>query len=501
MRQPPAVATRLEPASHPGRVRNRLPLGSPRFGAGLNPSEKASRLTDRPTSSPSTAPDRRPGAVAGDWNRRVLRIAGPIILSNLSVPLLGAVDTAVMGHQPEAAYLGGVAIGALFFSFIYWGFGFLRMGTTGFAAQAHGAGEEKELGATLLRPLLLGAGLGGLIVVLQAPLAGLALHLLDPGAEVARLARSYIDIRIWGAPATLMLYAILGWQLGIQRAASVLLLQLVLNGTNMALTLLLVVGLDWRIEGAATGTLVAEYLALGLGLWLVRRSLAALAAPIDWPRVRDRARLLALVRVNADIFIRTACLQLVFGLFARSGAQFGDATLAGNAVLLQFQAFLAYGLDGFAHAVEVLAGSAVGAKSRKAFRSAVIVCSVWALVLAALFTLVYALAGPWLIALFTDISEVRAVAEAMLPWILASPLISVWSYQLDGIFIGATRTAAMRNAMIVSLLFFIVAERLLTPAYGNDGLWAALLIFMAMRAVTLGAYYPGLERSLTGRKA
>ena len=457
-------------------------------------------MTDRSTPSSSTAPDRRPGTLEGDWNRRVLRIAGPIILSNLSVPLLGAVDTAVMGHQPDAAYLGAVAIGALFFNFIYWGFGFLRMGTTGFSAQAHGAGEREELSATLLRPLLIGAGLGGLIVVFQAPLARLALHLLDPGAEVARLAGSYIDIRIWGAPATLMLYAILGWQLGIQRAAAVLLLQVVLNGTNIALTLLLVVGLDWRIEGAATGTLVAEYLALGLGLWLVRRSLRKMAAPVDWSRVRDRARLLALVRVNADIFVRTACLQLVFALFARSGAQFGEATLAGNAVLLQFQAFLSYGLDGFAHAVEVLAGSAVGAKSRKAFRSAVIVSGIWALVLAVLFTLVYALAGSWLIALFTNIADVRAVAEAMLPWMVASPLISIWSYQLDGIFIGATRTAAMRNAMIVSLLFFIAAERLLTPAFGNDGLWAALLIFMGMRAVTLGAYYPGLERSLKGEE-
>ncbi len=426
----------------------------------------------------------------------MLRLAGPIIVSNLSVPLLGAVDTAVMGHLPDAAYLGAVAIGALIFNFIYWGFGFLRMGTTGFAAQAYGAGDAAELGATLLRPLLLGAGLGLLIVVFQAPITRIALVLLDPGAEVARLARSYIDIRIWGAPATLMLYALLGWQLGIQRAGAVLLLQLVLNGGNIALTLLLVVGLGWRIEGAATGTLVAEIVALAVGLWLARRALRQLAARLDAARLRDRARLLALFRVNADIFVRTACLQIAFGLFARTGAQFGEATLAGNAVLLQFQTFMAYGLDGFAHAAEVLAGGAVGARNRRAFRSAVLVSGLWALVLAAAFALAYWAFGPALIALFTDLPEVRAAAAAVLPWMIASPLISIWSFQLDGIFIGATRTAAMRNAMILSLLAFVLCERLLVPLYGNHGLWAALMIFMGMRAVTLGAFYPALERSV-----
>ncbi|WP_235830254.1 MATE family efflux transporter [Algihabitans albus] len=450
--------------------------------------------------SEAVPPTPLPGAPDRGWNRRVLRIAGPIILSNLSVPLLGAVDTAAMGHQPDAAYLGGVAIGALFFSFIYWGFGFLRMGTTGFAAQVHGASDGDELAATLLRPLAIGAGLGALIVILQAPLARLALELMDPGTQVAQLARDYIDIRIWGAPATLMLYAILGWQLGVQRPAAVLLLQLLLNGSNIAITLLLVVGLGWRIEGAATGTLIAEYMALAFGLWLARRALKDLAARVDWSRLGDRVRLVALLRVNTDIFIRTACLQVVFALFARSGAQFGEATLAGNAVLLQFQSFLAFGLDGFAHAVEVLAGSAVGARSRRAFRSAVTVSSIWALAFAGLFTLIYALGGPMLIALFTDLPEVRAVAGAMLPWIIASPLISVWSYQLDGIFIGATRTAAMRNAMILSLIGFLVAERLLTPSFGNNGLWAALLIFMGLRGLTLGAYYPGLERSLEKKR-
>ncbi len=449
-------------------------------------------MPDRPAGEPA----RLPGAPEGGWNRRVLKLAGPIILSNLSVPLLSAVDTAVMGHLPDAAYLGAVAIGALIFNFFYWGFGFLRMGTTGFAAQAYGAGHAEELSATLLRPLLLGAGLGLAIVALQTPLATLALHLLDPGAQVAELARLYIDIRIWGAPATLMTYALLGWLLGIQRAGAVLLLQLVLNGGNIALTLFLVLGLGWRIEGAAVGTLVAEYAALAVGLWMARNAFRRLSAQVDWGRIRDRARLAALFRVNADIFVRTACLQIAFGLFARTGAQFGETTLAANAILLQFQAFLAYGLDGFAHAVEVLAGGAVGARSRRAFRSAVLASTFWAAACAGAATLVFLLAGPQLVALFTDLPEVRAAALAVLPWVVASPLVSIWSYQLDGIFIGATRTGAMRNAMILSLIGFVIAERLLVPLYGNDGLWAAFLVFMAMRALTLGAFYPALERSV-----
>lgn len=450
----------------------------------------------RPEAGPEGDPAPLPGAPLGGWNRRVLKLAGPIILSNLSVPLLSAVDTAVMGHLPDAAYLGGVAIGALIFNFLYWGFGFLRMGTTGFAAQAYGAGQAEDLSAALLRPLFLGAGLGVLIVVLQTPLTALGLHLLDPGTQVAEFAHLYIDIRIWGAPATLMTYALLGWLLGIQRAVAVLALQLVLNIGNIALTLFLVLGLGWGIEGAATGTLVAEYTALAVGLWMARRAFRQLAARVDWAHVRDRTALVALFRVNADIYVRTLCLQLVFGLFARSGAQFGETTLAANAVLLQFQSFLAHGLDGFAHAVEVLAGGAVGARSRRAFRSAVAISSLWALGCAGAVTLVFLLAGPTLIALFTDLPEVRSAAEAVLPWMVASPLVSIWSYQLDGVFIGATRTAQMRNAMVLSLLSYLLARHLLVPAYGNDGLWAAFLVFMGMRAVTLGAFYPALERSL-----
>jgi MATE family multidrug resistance protein len=456
-----------------------------------------------PAEAPRAAPS-LPGAPEGGWNARVLKLAGPIVLSNLSVPLLSAVDTAVMGHLPDAAYLGGVAIGALIFNFLYWGFGFLRMGTTGFAAQAYGAGQPEELSAALLRPLLLGLGLGLAILVFQAPLTAAALALLDPGRQVAELARVYIDIRIWGAPATLMTYALLGWLLGVQRAAAVLALQLVLNGLNVAITLTLVVGLDWRIEGAATGTLIAEYVALAVGLWIARRAFRQLAARIDWRRVRDRARLLRLFQVNADIFVRTACLQIVFALFARSGAQFGETTLAANAVLLQFQSFLAYGLDAFAHAVEVLAGGAVGARSRRAFRSAVAVSGAWAAATAVGAALVFWLAGPQIVGLFTDIEAVRAAAIAVLPWMIASPLVSIWSYQLDGVFIGATRTGAMRNAMILSLLCFVAAERILAPLYGNDGLWTAFLIFMAARGLTLAAFYPALERSVEatgGRRA
>ena len=438
-------------------------------------------------------------AVAARPHRRVWRLAGPIILSNLSVPLLGAVDTAVMGHQPDAAFVGAVAVGALIFSIVYWGFGFLRMGTTGFTAQADGAGDDAELRAALARPILLASAIAAAILLLQWPIAELAFALIGPSEAVESLGRIYFDIRIWGAPATLMTYALLGWLLGVSRARDVLLLTVALNGVNIALTLFLVLELDWGIAGAAWGTVIAEYLALVLGFGLVRSELTRRGGSWDRDRILDRPRLAALFRVNFDIFVRTLCLEAAFAVFLSISAKFGDTRLAGNAILQQLQTFLAFGLDGFAHAAEVLAGSAFGARNRSVFRKMVEVSTLWAVALSVVVTGVYFLFGETIISLFTDLPEVRAAALTYLPWLAISPLVSVWSYQLDGIFIGATRTGAMRNAMIASLLAFLAAAALLVPLLENHGLWLAFLIFMAARAVTLGAYYPRLEREVETR--
>ena len=441
-------------------------------------------------------PSARPGAGEGRWNARVWRLAGPIMVSNISTPLLGAVDTAVMGHLPDPAYIGAVALGAIIFNFLFWGFGFLRMGTTGFTSQAHGAGDRAELRAALVRPLILAVALGAALIALQVPIGALAIQLLDASATVEGLTHDYYAIRIWSAPFALANYVLLGWLLGTQRAFTVLLLQVVLNGINIVLDLVFVIGLGWGIEGVAFASLLAEMAATFLGLALVAKPLFRDKAPLEWAHVAARERLLALFRVNADILVRTLCLISAFAYFAAQGAQMGDLVLAANAVLMQFLSVTAYGLDGFAHAAEVLAGSALGAGSRRAFRQVVKVSTLWALGMALLAGLVFLTAGRPLIGLLSNIPEVRATAAAYLPWMIVSPVISVWSFLLDGIFIGTTRTGEMRNAMIASLAVYLVACWLLVPALGNHGLWLAMMIFMAARAISLGAYYPRIERGI-----
>ncbi len=436
-----------------------------------------------------------PGAPAGGWHRRVWALAGPIMLANLSTPLLGAVDTAVVGQLPDAAYIGGVAIGALVFSFLFWGFGFLRMGTTGFTAQAHGAGDRDELRATLLRPLILALGLGVLLIALRAPIGMLAFDLLEASPEVETQAASYYEIRIWSAPAALVNYTVLGWLLGIQRTRSALVLQVVLNGVNIVLDLVFVIDLGWGIEGVALASLIAETGAAALGIAVVSRAVAQGGGRWDWSRLRRRDRVVALFRVNLDIFLRTLALIFAFSYFTAQGAKMGDITLAANAILMHLLTMMAYGLDGFSHAAEILAGSALGARSRAAFLGAVRSATIWGFGCAVVVALAYAALGPQIIGLFTVLPEVRATAEAFLPWIVLSPLVSVWSFLLDGIFIGTTRTAAMRNAMAVSLLAYLSACWLLVPALGNHGLWLAFTLFMAARAVTLGVAFPRLLRA------
>ena len=435
-------------------------------------------------------------AVTPPGHRDIWHLAGPIILSNLSTPLLGAVDTAVMGHLPDAAYLGAVAVGSVIFSFLYWGFGFLRMGTTGFTAQAHGAGDADELRACLGRPLLLAVGLGGTLIVLQWPIGWAAFRLMEASTQVESLARSYFAIRIWSAPFALVNYAVLGWLLGTQRARHALVLQVVLNGVNIALDLLFVLGLGYTIAGVAAASLLAEMIAAGLGLGLCAYLLRREGGRWSRAKLLARERLLRLFQVNRDIFLRTLSLIFAFAYFTAKGAELGETTLAANAILMQLQNVLSFGLDGFAHAAEILVGRAVGAKDRRAFAGAVRTSTIWALILAILFAGVLALAGPAIVALFSDIEAVREKALVFLPWMIASPLISVWAFQLDGIFIGATRTAAMRNAMLVSVASYVAAVWLLVPWQGNHGLWLALMLFLGARGVTLAAAFPALARTL-----
>lgn len=431
-----------------------------------------------------------------DNSARVWALAWPIILTNLSSPLLGAVDTAVMGHLPDAAYIGGVAVGAIIFSFLFWGFGFLRMGTTGFTAQAFGADDPVELRAALVRPLVLGAALGVLLILLQGLIAALVFPLIDASENVTAFAIAYYEIRIWSAPATLIQYGVIGWLLGLQRPWAAMATQIAVNSLNILLDLYFVLELGWGVEGVAAATLIAEIVGTLIGLAIVVRTLHSIGGGWVWPAILRRDRLIALFRVNRDIFIRTLCLILATSSFTAQGAAMSDVVLAANAILINLQHFLAHGLDGFAHAAEILGGGAVGARDRTAFRRIVLAATRLTLISTLAIAAAYALFGAGIIGLFTDIDAVVEAALVYLPWMILSPVLSAPGYLLDGLFIGATRTVAMRNAMIVSLLVFLAACYLLVPTWENHGLWLAFMIFMVARAATLAVAYPALERSI-----
>lgn len=432
---------------------------------------------------------------------RVWHLAWPVILSNVTTPLLGLVDTAVVGRLPGPEYIGAVAIGAAAFTGIFWMFGFLRMGTTGFIAQAMGADDFTEVRAILGRAVLIAILFGAMLVALQQPLWAGAVHLLDPSATVQALAEQYFTIRVWTGPATLVNYALLGFFIGLQRPRLALAIQIWLNGVNILLDLLFVIGLDMGVPGVAWATLIGEYSAAILGLVVALRVLRPHGGRFSWPAILDPMQCRRLLSANFDIFVRTACLIIAFSWATRVGARLGDLALAANAILMQMVHLLAYGLDGFAFAAEALVGGALGARSLNALRQAVVASTIWALVVSAGVALTYLVAGPLLIAVMTDQPEIQSAAETYLVWIVIYPLLAIWCYQLDGIFIGATQTAEMRNAMILSLGVFVVAILTLPDLFGNHGLWASLSILNIARTVTLGAYYRRIEARVVGTAA
>ena len=428
---------------------------------------------------------------------RLLKIAAPIVLSNATVPLLGAVDTGVVGQMGQAAPIGAVGVGAVVLVTLYWIFGFLRMGTSGLAAQAHGAGDLPERGAILLRALLIGVVAGAAFILLQYWLFRAAFLIAPASPEVETLARQYLAIRIWGAPATIAAYAVTGWLIAVERTRGVLVLQLWINGVNIALDLWFVLGLGWGVPGVALATLIAEWTGLALGLWLCRDGVlpvwrAALA------RLSDAAALRVMLVVNRDIMLRSVLLQASFTTFVFLGARQGDVTLAANQVLLQFLSITAYALDGFAFAAETLVGQAVGARARDAVRQAARMAMQWGLAGALLLGAAFGLAGPWIIDLMTTSPEVRATARDYLPWLVAAPVIGVFSWIYDGIFIGATLTAEMRRSMTAAVLCYGVALLLLPPAFGNHGLWAALMVLNAARGLFMARLAGRAEAKAAG---
>lgn len=426
-------------------------------------------------------------------DRRILKIAIPIVLANLSVPILGAVDTGVVGQMGEAAPIGAVGLGAIILASIYWIFGFLRMGTTGLVAQATGAGDLAESGAILTRGIMIGLAAGLIMVVGQAGITWAAFRIAPASPEVEALARDYLAIRIWGAPATIALYAVNGWLIATERTRGVLVLQLWMNGLNIALDLWFVLGLGWGVQGVAVATLIAEVSALGLGLYLCRAAFSG-AQWRDWARVFDRMRLKRMWVVNSDIMMRTIALQGAMTGFLFVSAGFGDVELAANQVLWQFLMITAYALDGFAFAAEALVGQAVGARSVGLMRRASLRASVWALGVALAMALGFWIAGPWVIDLMAVDTGVRATARAYLPFVVVLSVLGLACYMLDGIFIGATGTREMRNTVILAVAIYALAIWVFVPIYGNVALWGALILLNVLRGLFLGVLYPRLER-------
>lgn len=443
---------------------------------------------------PMREPSVGKGATVFPCHRSVLRIALPVMLSNVSTPLIGVVDTAIVGRIPDPVYIGAVALGALVFTFVFWAFGFLRMGTTGLTAQALGAGDGEELAAGLGRALLIAAVVGGVLIALQWPIREMAFGLIEGSERVEALARRYFDIRIWAAPATLANYALLGWFIGLGRTDIGLVLQLVLNIANIALDAWFVLGLGLDVRGVAMGTLFAEYFAALVGLAMAIRHFRLHGVQMRLARLLLADRLRRTLAVNRDIMIRSLALIVVFVWFMAEGARRGDVTLAANAVLMQFVSMSAYFLDGLAFAAEAMVGRALGARDRAALTASARLTTIWAAAVACLVSATYFVLGPWIIDLLTADPATREAARAYLPWAALAPLAGVWAFQLDGIFIGATRSVEMRKAMLVSLLVFIVAWWLLRP-WGNHGLWAALYVNYLARTLALGRYYPALVRS------
>jgi len=426
-------------------------------------------------------------------HKRVLTIAVPIVLSNATVPILGAVDTGVVGQLGLAAPIGAVGIGAVILASVYWLFGFLRMGTTGLVAQARGAGDLGEVSALLTRVMMIAVVAGVALIALQVPILWAAFKLAPASAEVETLARSYMGIRIWSAPFAIAGFGLTGWLIAGERTRAVLVLQLWMNGLNILLDLWFVLGLGWGIEGVAIATVIAEVTGAGLSLFLCR---SALTHPAwrAWPKVFDPARLLNMARVNTDIMIRSILLLAIMVSFAFFGASFGDLTLAANHILMQFVEITAYALDGFAFTAEVLVGRALGARSALALRRGALMASFWGLLVCAVLAVTFAVFGGVIVDIMTTAPDVQAEARRFLPWMVSVPLVGLTAWMLDGVFIGATRTRDMRNMSVVSLVVYLAAVYVLMPRFGAHGLWAALLISYIARGATLAWKYPALER-------
>jgi MATE family multidrug resistance protein len=422
-------------------------------------------------------------------NRDVWRIAAPLILSNISVPLLGMVDTGVTGHLDDAAYLGAVAIGATIFGILYTGVNFLRMGTTGIAAQCYGANDYDGLRVSLGQAVIVALLIAISLIALHVPIGNVAMSLIGAEPDVEAFALEYFSIRIWSAPATLASYALIGWFIGLQNARVPLIIVLTINIVNILLDLVFVLGFHMKVDGVALASVIAEYSGVVVGLTFAALELRR--HPGHWRadklvRIREYA---AFFSVNGHLFVRTIALVSTFAFVTAQGARMGGLVLAANAILMNLQTLTSFALDGVAHAAEALVGKAVGEGRREALEQAVRLTLRWSFIFSIFFCLAYALLGPLLIYTLTDLDEVRETAMRYLPWLVISPIISVWSFLYDGVFVGATRAREMRDIMVISALFVFLPAWYFLQDFGNHGLWLAFTIFMASRGIGMHIVY------------
>lgn len=424
-------------------------------------------------------------------NKKILRLAIPNILSNLSVPLLSSVDTAIVGHLEKVSYLGAIAIGSMIFNFVYWGFGFLRMGTTGLTAQAFGRKNDEEIILVLARSLSVAFTAAILIFGLQYFIKEISFYLVNTGSEVENYAREYFDIRIFAAPATLGLYAFHGWFLGVQNAKYPLILTVVVNVLNIGFNFLFIYGYGMNVDGVALGTVFAQYLGLIMAIFLYLKKYKQFTAALVIKKIMDVEPIKKFFSVNFDIFLRTLSLIFAFTFFTAVSADLGTEILAANTILLQLWMILSYGVDGFAFAAESLVGKYIGAGNRQKLQLAIKYSFIWGIGLGVILTIIYFFFDREILSFYTDKSEIINLASAYFIWTLLAPLTNSICYIWDGVYIGATATKPMRNSMLLSLLIFYLPVYYLTvDTLGNDALWLAMISFMIVRGVSLTFYAP-----------
>jgi len=427
-------------------------------------------------------------------HKQVLLLAIPMVLSNITVPLLGLVDAAVIGHLEHAWYLGGVALGSTMISVTFWLLGFLRMSTTGLTAQSYGAKNPHQLGLVFTQGMAMAMGFAVLFLALHSFIADWVFSFSDASEQVKHYGQQYFTIRAWSAPAALANFVLLGWLLGTQNAKAPMWMVIISNVTNIALDVLFVIGFGWKVEGAALASVIADYSGCAFGLWCASRIWIKQNIPSIVSLLKDTSNgLLRFVKLNRDIFLRSLCLQATFTFMTFQGASFGDDIVAANAVLMSFLMIISYGMDGFAYAMEAMVGKAIGAKDKQQLNLSLIGTFFWSFIICAGLTFVFALAGSQMISLITDIPLVQSKAMEYMPWLVAMPLVSMWCFLLDGIFVGATKGREMRNGMFVAtssfFAIFYLAAGLLSQGQQNHALWLAMLSFMAMRGITLAVVF------------